>query len=64
MKNETDSKNRTHCVEPTLTINGIIRVVLFLLNAKKTGTRELQLRVDTLFDWVMMERRVRTMIDE
>jgi hypothetical protein len=38
---------------------------LFLLNAKKTGTRELRLQVGTLFGWEMMlEHRVRIMIDE
>jgi hypothetical protein len=65
MKKEKDSTIRAYPAEPTTTINGlVIRAGLFLLNANKTGTRELQLWIDTLFGWEMMERRVRTMIDE
>jgi hypothetical protein len=37
-------------------------LVLSSLNANKTGTRELQLRVYTRFGWDIMERQVRTII--
>ena len=59
MKQEKDSTIRTYPAESTTMINGIIR---FGLNENKTGTRELRLRVYTLFGWEIMERRVRTIM--